>query len=45
MTFHAAIDKKVLLRLVAVNLIRKAGASELDWLDELVDLPADYRGT
>jgi hypothetical protein len=24
-------------QLVAANLIRKAGASNLDWLDELVD--------
>jgi hypothetical protein len=32
-------------QLGAANLIRKAGASELDWLDELVDWPADYRGT
>jgi len=24
-------------QLVAANLIRKAGASDLDWLDELVD--------
>jgi hypothetical protein len=23
--------------LIAANLIRKAGASDLDWLDELVD--------
>src|SRR5882762_10132127 len=30
---------------VNTNLVRKAGASDLDWLDELVDQRTDCRGT